>query len=203
MRTNARLVRSALLAALALSASACAGTIKNMKEVPAGTAEPKPAPGKAMVVFLRPSGMGYAVQSSVFEVKGQEPQLVGIVAAKTKVACQADPGKHLFMVVGESGDFMTAEVEAGKTYFATITPRMGMWKARFSLNPVPVSGEEYVSPDFVLGLNGSRWVEKDESSEAWARENAADIRAKYEAYYAKWMQKAEADRPKLLPADGK
>ncbi len=201
MRTNARLARSALLAALALSASACAGTIKNMKEVPAGTSEPKPAPGKAMVVFLRPSGMGYAIQSSVFEMKGQDPQLVGVVAAKTKVAWQADPGKHLFMVVGESGDFMSAEVEAGKTYFAMITPRMGMWKARFSLKPV--GAEEYVSPDFVLGLNGSRWVEKDESSEAWARENAADIRGKYDAYYPKWMEKAEADRPKLLPADGK
>ncbi len=201
MRTNAHLARSALLAALALSASACAGTIKNMKEVPAGTSEPKPAPGKAMVVFLRPSGMAYAIQSTVFEMKGQEPVLVGIVAAKTKVAWQADPGRHLFMVVGESGDFMSAEVEAGKTYFATITPRMGMWKARFSLRPVV--GEEYVSPDFVLGLNGSRWVEKDESSEAWARENAADIRGKYDAYYPKWMEKAEADRPRLQPADGK
>jgi len=201
MTTNPRLARLALLATLALFASACAGTIKNMKEVAPGSPEPGPAPGKAMVVFLRPSGMAYAVQSSVFVMKDKDPQLVGIVAAKTKLAWQADPGKHLFMVVGESGDFMSAEVEAGKTYFAMVTPRMGMWKARFSLKPV--GPEEYVSPEFVLGLNGSRWVETEQASEAWARENADNIRAKYDEYFPKWMEKAEADRPQLRVTDGK
>jgi hypothetical protein len=201
MTTNPRLGRLALLAALALSASACAGTIKNMREVPPGSPEPKPAAGKAMVVFLRPSGMGYAIQSSVFVVKDKNPELVGIVAAKTKVAWQADPGKHLFMVVGESGDFMGAELEAGKTYFATVAPRLGMWKARFSLKPV--GPEEAASPAFVDGLNGSRWVEKDEAAEAWARGHADEVRSKYEGYYPKWMEKAEADRPWLRTTDGK
>lgn len=201
MTTNPRPGRLALLAALALSASACAGSIKNMKEVTAGTPEPAPAPGKAMVVFLRPSGMAYGIQSSVFAVNDRTPQLVGIVAAKTKVAWQADPGKHLFMVVGESGDFMSAELQAGKTYFAMVTPRMGMWKARFSLKPV--GPEEAMSPEFVLGMNGSRWVEKDQASEDWARENAASVQAKYDAYYPKWMEKAEADRPQLRITDGK
>lgn len=201
MTTNPRLGRLALLAALALSASACAGTIKNMKEVAPGSPEPKPSPGKAMVVFLRPSGVGYAIQSSVFVVNDKSPRLVGIVAAKTKVAWQADPGKHLFMVVGESGDFMSAELAAGKTYFATVTPRMGVWKARFSLKPV--GPEEAASPEFAGGLSGSRWVETDQASEDWARENAAGVQAKYDAYYPKWMEKAEADRPRLQITDGK
>ncbi len=201
MEAHPGLTRFALLAALALSASACAGTIKNMKEVTPGSAEPQPAPGKAMIVFLRPSGMAYGVQSSVFVVKDNDPKLVGIVTAKAKVAWQADPGKHLFMVVGESGDFMSAEVEAGKTYFATVDPRMGMWKARFSLKPV--GPEEAMSPEFVLGLAGSRWVEKDQTSEDWASQNAGSIRAKYDEYFPKWMEKAEAERPGLRVTDGK
>ena len=39
-------------AALALLVSGC-GTIKYMQEMPAGTAVKAPAPGKAMVVFMR------------------------------------------------------------------------------------------------------------------------------------------------------
>ena len=61
-----------------------------------------------MIVFLRPSTLGFAVQSSVFNATEDTPDLVGIVAAKAKVAYQLDPGDYLFMVIGESADFMTA-----------------------------------------------------------------------------------------------
>lgn len=85
-----------------------------------------PEKGKSLIVFMRPSSIGYAIQSSVFEVKGDDVHLAGIVAAKKKVAYQVEPGKHLFMVVGESADFMSAELEKDKTYYALVTPRVGM-----------------------------------------------------------------------------
>jgi hypothetical protein len=193
--------RAALAAALAVAATGCAGTIKNMREVPAGAPPPAPAAGKALIVFMRPSGMGYAFQSSVFAVKDGAPELVGIVTAKVKVAWQADPGKHLFMIVGESGDFMTADVQAGRTYFALLTPRPGVWKARFSLKAV--SKGELGSAEFQGWLDDCRWVEKDQSSEAWAKENLADVKEKYEKYYPVWLQKPEANRPNLGPDDGR
>jgi len=121
---------------LALLLSGCAGTVKNMRTVPPDRIVTAPEEGKSMVVFMRPSGLGFAIQSSVFEIKGDNPSLVGIVAAKKKVSYQLEPGKHLFMVVGESADFMSAELEVNKAYYALVIPRMGMWKARFSLKPI-------------------------------------------------------------------
>lgn len=193
--------KSLLLAAAAVLSSGCAGSIRNMREVARGAPEPAPAPGKAMIVFLRPSGMGYAIQSSVFEVKDGSPELVGIVAAKAKVAWQVDPGQHLFMTVGESGDFMSADVVAGRTYFARVTPRMGVWKARFSLDPV--SSAELAAAEFGRQLEGCRWVELSPESAAWAAGSREDVKAKLAAYYPKWQAKAEQDRPKLLPDDGR
>ena len=107
-----------------------------MRTVPLDQVVTGPEEGQSMIVFMRPSGMGYGIQSSVFEIDNTEPKLAGIVAAKKKVAYRIAPGNHLFMVVGESADFMSAELEANKTYYALVTPRMGMWKARFSLRPV-------------------------------------------------------------------
>ena len=91
-----------ILVVLALLVSGCAGTISNMREVPAGTEAAVPDQGKALVVFARPSTLGFAIQSSVFEVVDSKSSLIGIVAAKTKVAHQIDPGKHLFMVIAET-----------------------------------------------------------------------------------------------------
>jgi len=106
---------------IAFVLSGCAGTVKNMQPFQGDPAKLVPEAGKAMVVFMRPSTLGFAVQSSVFRATEGTPDLVGIVAAQAKVAYQVDPGDHLFMVIGESADFMTAQVAAGKTYYAVVS----------------------------------------------------------------------------------
>jgi hypothetical protein len=184
-----------------LLVSGCAGTVKNMSTVPQERIVTSPAEGKAMLVFMRPSGLGFAIQSSVFEVVGENPSLVGIVAAKKKVSYQLEPGNHLFMVVGESADFMSAELEPNKTYYALVTPRMGVWKARFSL--APVHADELASSQFEEWLKECEWVEKSPASDSWVAANMASIQSKHQEYYAKWMSKDPEDRPKLLPRDGK
>lgn len=201
MITERRFAFHFAIFALALLVSGCAGTVKNMDAVPQDRIVTTPEQGKAMMVFMRPSGLGFAVQSSVFEITGDKPSLVGIVAAKKKVAYQLEPGKHLFMVVGESADFMSAELEPNKTYYALVTPRMGMWKARFSLKPV--HAEEFASSEFNEWLSECEWVEKSPASNDWARNNMASIQSKHQEYYAKWMSKDLNDRPMLLPQDGK
>ncbi len=202
MRINQNRMRSfsaVLLAAIMLSG--CAGAVKNMRSVPPDQAVTSPVQGKAMVVFMRPATLGFAIQSSVFEVKQDEPMLVGIVAAKKKVGYQVDPGQHVFMVVGESADFMSAELDANKTYYALVTPRMGMWKARFSLKPV--SAAELQSPDFNDWFGACEWVEKIPAADTWAAENISSIKSKQDAYYTKWMSRDEAARPMLHPEDGR
>ena len=187
----------ALVTALVLSG--CAGSVKNMQAVSASSIKTTPSKGKSMVVFLRPSSFGFGVQSSVFEIRGSTPHLVGIVAAKKKVAYEVNPGKHTFMVVSESGDFMSADLLPNKTYYALVTPRMGAWKARFSLKAIHAS--ELHSAKFNQWLSECEWVRKTSDSNAWAQQNAASIQSKYVQNYGKWL--AKPTRPHLLPQDGK
>jgi len=189
------------VAALTLLLSGCAGTVKNMRTVPPDEIVSSPEEGKAMVVSMRPSTLGFAIQSSVFEVVGDNPLLVGIVAAKKKGSYEVEPGEHLFMVVGESADFMSGELEANKTYYALVTPRMGVWKARFSLKPVHAS--ELDTAEFNKWLEACEWVTKSPESDSWADSNMDSIQSKQEKYYLKWMKKESVDRPKLFPQDGK
>jgi len=180
--------------------SGCAGTVKNMRPFEGDPTTIVPESGKAMIVFMRPSTLGFAIQSSVFRVTEGIPDTVGIVAAKAKVVYHVDPGEHLFMVVGESADFMSAEVEAGKTYYTLVTPRMGAWKARFSLEPIARPDQDRTELDGWLGA--CDWVEKSPATDIWAAENTVNIRDKQTRYYKKWMEKDEADRPRLTPEDG-
>lgn len=180
----------------ALAAVGCAGPVKNMAEV--ATANTVASENEAVVVFLRPSTFGGAVQSSVFEVvNGAPSRLVGIVAAKKKVVYRTTPGPHTFMVIGEGADFMAADLAPGRTYYALSTVRPGFWKARFSLKPVtPAENGELTK-----WLADASWVEVNADSQRWAAENAASIEKKREAYLPKWLQKPELDRPFLRPTD--
>ena len=195
-----KLLAVSCIALLGLLAG-CAGTVTNMREISVSQAPAAPEPGKALVIFMRPSGLGFAVQSSVFEIKDDMPVLVGIVAAKTRVAHQVAPGRYLFMTIGENADFMSAEVAAGKTYYVKVEPRMGMWKARFGLEPYRL--KDLATPAFATDLEGCKPVVKSAESDAWASTNMMSVREKRTSYYGDWMKKPEAERPRLLAEDGK
>ena len=150
---------------------------------------PMPAPGKAMVVFLRPASRGGAVQASVYDTGDPADQFIGIVSRKSKIAWQAEPGDHLFMVIGENADFMIAHLEAGKTYYALVSPRIGVWKSRFSLLPIHNdSGAKYnlQSEDFRDWMSRTAWVRNTAESEQWFREHESKIREKKLDYMRKW-----------------
>lgn len=185
---------------IVITFSGCSGTIKNMKPAPKGAVIEKPAQGKAQVVFLRPQSAAYAIQSSVFEIIDNKPKIAGVIPAKAKFVYEVDAGEHLFMVLGESGDFMSASLEAGKTYYALVRPRMGFWKARFSLDPVHKNEQD--NDDLEDWLNDCRLVEVSEATDRWAQNNATDIEETYIKYYQDWMEKDVEDKPKLFLEDG-
>lgn len=185
---------------LLLLLSGCAGPGMNMSVVPETEVSQAPAAGKARVVFMRDTFVGSAIQSSVFDVTNEQPVLVGIVANKTKVSYDVDPGKHLFMVVGESADFMSADLQARKTYYALVTPRPGLWKARFSLKPIHAA--DLNTDKFNDWYRDCQWVTNNAASENWAMSNMGSIQAKRQKYYAKWIAKNPNDQPRLLPQDG-
>jgi hypothetical protein len=180
----------------------CTGPQKKREVVTPDRIPTRPESGKAMVVFMRPSSMGYGFQSSVFEViKDDQPVLAGILAQKEKMVYQADPGEHLFMVIGGSADFMSADLQAGKTYYALVTPRMGAWRARFSLKPM--HHDMIDSPEFNKWAKVCQWVVRTPDAELWAQANMPSIQSKQRSYYQKWMMKYESQRPRLRKEDGR
>ena len=177
----------------------CAGKTKYMRDVTDPNVNYAPGSNEAVVVFMRPSTFAYAIQSSVFDVTTKENQLVGIISAKKKVAYRAKPGKYMFMVLGESADFMQAELEAGKTYYSTINPRMGAWKARFSLGAIH---KDIDQAKLNAWKNGCSWVETTDTTYKWAEQNAPSIQSKRGAYFEKWNNKPDSGKPTLYPEDG-
>ncbi len=169
-----------------------------MRDVSAERSNYTPDPGHALVVFMRPSGLGFAVQAAVFEASSEEPEMVGIVSTKTKIAYQAKPGEHRFMVVSESADFMDATLTQSMTYYALVTPRMGVWRARFSLRPVPKS--EIGSEQFNDWYKSTRWVENTEKSSGWSSQNMVSIKEKRTDKMTEWLNKP--DKPILYAEDG-
>jgi hypothetical protein len=107
-----------------------------MTRVQPGARVVRSAEDTALVFFTRPSSYGGAIQATIYD----GDTYIGTVSGGTHVAYQATPGTHLFMVVGESADFMSAELLPGKTYYAGVHARMGVWKARFSF--VPFNGAD-------------------------------------------------------------
>ncbi|HEX4911909.1 MAG TPA: hypothetical protein VFV64_14215 [Permianibacter sp.] len=165
------------------------------------------APDKARIIFLRPSAFGWLIDAPVFYLNGDEEQLLGISTYGTRIDHMVAPGKHLYMVIGESADFMEAEVEAGKTYYALVTPRMGVWKARFSLHPVHrESSFEFnlQHKEFSGWLNGAKPISLLPAGLDWQRKNQASIDEKRAEDYPEWLKKPEQEKRivTLVPADG-
>jgi hypothetical protein len=200
MKTSRRIFTLTSVLAL-LFLSGCAGSLKHMQLVEPDAVQDTPSPGKSMIVFLRPSTLGFAVQSSVFDVTNGDPELVGLVPASFKLAHELEPGKHLFMAIGESADFMHADLAADRTYYALVTPRMGAWKARFSLQPI--TADQLGGEQLENGLNSCQWIEKSETTDEWLQTNMVGILARQKKYYPRWLEKPEDKQPRLGPEDGR
>jgi hypothetical protein len=188
-----------LIVALAVLAAGC-GTIRHMKELPAGTAVAAPKPGKAVVVFMRSARVGGSITASVFEIRNDNPEIVGLVSSNTKVAYEVDPGKRLFMVISETADYMSADLAPNRTYYAFVTPRMGVWRARFSLAAVNKNGNMVQAAQNCL--KDCRLIVKTPEADDWARANMNDIRSKHAEVYPRWNQRPAGERPHLASADG-
>ena len=154
---------------------------------------PAAAAADSKVVFLRATNFGGAIAASVFDVTDAgAPKFIGIINRGNKLAYPVKPGLYTFMVVSEAADFMQATVVGGRTYYALVTPRMGVWKARFSFKPV--RGDELEGNQFAAWDRGTRLVANTPKTIAWARDNAADIADKRNRYLPEWSSKSASER---------
>jgi len=162
---------------------------------------------ESTIVFMRSSFVGKMIKASIYEVTNGETIFIGIMKNKKKINYKTTAGKHTFMVVGESADFMEAKIIGGKTYYSMITPRMGAWKARFSMIPIRNDGttEFNTSSD-----KYKKWVKKtkessiDKKSKMWFEKHKDKIEKKRVKYWAKWLEKSTEGKAArtLNPDDG-
>ncbi len=205
MRIMKRLQSVWLLALFACLGTGCA--TPSLMRPSAG--EPGPIPADhARIIFMRASNVGGAIASTTLDITANEPKMMGVLTPMHKVACDVTPGKHTFMLLGENADFMEADVLAGKTYYAIVTPRMGWWKARFSFHPFKqVAGEsefQIGSPELTEWLSACTYVEPTPKADEWIQAKASEIKAKKEDYWGKWERMLEKDKQwkRLDPQDG-
>jgi len=99
----------------------------------------------------------------------------------------------------EAADFMDAELETGKTYYARVTPRLGVWKARFSLRPM--TAVELDGQQLREWLDASERIENSEQTLQWARRNSHDIPSDRVEYLRKWEPRS--DTATLQAVDGR
>jgi hypothetical protein len=197
MKTTTFIALFACLSSIGAAGCSHPGEVKRMRTV--SSVNTQPAPNESVIVFVRASGSAYAIQASVFDVtESGPPVLVGILAARTKVAYVTTPGPHTFMIVGENADFMEATLQGGRLYHVLAAVGLGSWKARFALKPIRADERAELQG----WLRQTSWVETTPSSYRWAEDNSASIDAKRLKYRAEWTQRRAEHRAVLMPEDG-
>ena len=124
-----------MLLALVAVLMGCAGSSQYMQPA---TPRQGPSPDKTLIYFMRPSGIGFAINFQIWD----GDQFIGLSQAKSYFGYECPPGRHLFIGFAENKRGLEATLEAGKTYYVLTQVRMGGWRARMAFIPV-TRGSEY------------------------------------------------------------
>lgn len=175
--------------------------------VPTGQKFVLPPPeGKAQIVFIRNAWSGRAITSPIVEVTDNNIKPVTILEGKQKTAYIVEPGLHEFVIMHETSDFFQADVAANKTYYFIVTPRMGIWKQRFTPNAVKKTGgnfqldsEEFTKMRDSVGLSTNLPALK-----LWFGSHQESIFEKVNSARAEWPSESQEtrDAQSVQPEDG-
>ena len=163
-----------VLAVMVMATTGCASTHMNVATV--GQNEGVLAKNQAAIVFFRDTILGGAIQAPIVENLDKDVAFVGIVSANTKLLHKTTPGKHIYIVGGESSSMLEATLAPQKFYYVRITPKMGLWKARFAFEPVTAADEKLQK-----ALSSCTWVASGVSAQAWFNDNKGSLQSKSDA----------------------
>ena len=173
--------------------SSCAGSSTYMRPA---TSQNTPTPNKALVRFMRPSGMGFAINFNVMD----GTKVIGNSVAKSQFDYLTEPGRHLFVSTAENKVFLEADLEPGKVYYIVTRVYPGAWRARVAFVAV-TRGSEFWETVLQYDKELVR-LEPDEAKlRAWEAEHKEEIQALVTAYELEF--KKQYDWPKLRPDDGR
>lgn len=162
---------------------------------------------ESQIVFMRSNLVSSLLTASLYEIRGDKIEFLGILSDSTKIALKTTPGEHFYMVVSKAADFLRANLSPGKTYYSIVTPRIGGWKPRFSLWPLstnPNAKYNTSDEDLEQWLEETTLVTLSESSLAWYEQYKHSIDQKRVAYLLEWYALSEAEKAEhsLKPQDG-
>lgn len=152
-----------------------------------------PAPGKAKVVFVRPSQfLAHAMRFHVHD----EDRLIGVLSSSTFFVYECDPGPHVFSSSMENMAILEADLLPDRIYYAKLSAGMGAWIARvnlYSLHP-DCAGNLWPEMPKILG--------HVEETIATPEEVAADVKgaANYMERMKKYRSQPQSER--ILPDHG-
>ena len=189
MRSTTQAMFRVLSLLMLFGLAACAGgTAMMVQDQP----PPSVRTDQSLIVFMRPSNFGGAISASVYDVSEGDSKFIGFVNTGMKLGYAVAPGERTFMVVSEAADFLKATMEPGKSYYALVAPRTGLWRARFPFRPLrrgDLDGSEFA------GWNAnSRFVATTPAAEAWARRSAPSVATKRATYWPEWTGKSVEQR---------
>ena len=179
---------------LALGMAGCAGSSKYMVKAEPPTVGPPP--DQALVYFLRPSGLGFAINFQIWD----RERFIGLSQAKSYFAYLCAPGPHLFIGIAENKVAVEAELAPGKSYYILTEPRVGGWKARLALTPV-VPGSDTWDTAEPLTKELEFVVPVPAQTQAWETERRAQVRGLV-AFFEKDPERAKY-LGHLAPTDGR
>lgn len=187
-------MKNAKLVVLLLSIFLFSGCSSKLMQPTASPLPPLPE-GQAEVIFYRSSILGGGVQAVLCKADTTTLELIGISSTKTKIVHRTNPGNHTFLVTGESGQLLTAQLEPNKRYLVRISPAVGWLKARFEFTPVTPA--EWKTESVLQTLSKCTFVTTNQDTQAWFVANKASIEEKYESALKKRAKGTGA----ILPAN--
>ncbi len=87
-------------------------------------------PDAALVVFLRPSGYGRGVATTILDDRGA---FLGDSIGETQFAVAVPPGQHVFLSWAENTAPLQGNFLPGHVYYVEVSPRMGWWSTRIQM----------------------------------------------------------------------
>ena len=136
---------------------------------------------KAVVVFLRPSKLGKAIN---FYVMDENKQFLTMFRGNQNTGVAVPPGKRTIYVVSENAELVRAELAAGRTYIIVARAKMGFGKARVEVETVRRN-----TPSFA---ESATWIRDTKAADPDLDDGAKWVR-KHESAIAKRIGNAEAE----------
>lgn len=188
----------ALCALAVLFLAACAST-NPMINTSADQTLPPPPADKAQIVFINPgNAVAAAFLSGVYDIKGDNKELFGMLGSKTKLFQNVDPGHHLFMAnTLKVSHLLEADVQAGKRYYVVMRFIYGRG---MQLRPVRASGNGEFSADsgqFNAWKNSTSFVVKTAEADAWYAKYKAMVDEAEASSMKEWQAKDAAQKAEL------